>query len=69
MKEANLTQRCTAMLGVSVSGQKMSPFVIFTGTENGRASKQLNKVNVLSGNMDSSGFSRHYKYVIQKTYG
>jgi hypothetical protein len=35
------SNRCTVLLGVTMSGEKLPPFIVFTGTRDGRISRQL----------------------------
>ena len=35
------SSRCTALLGVTLSGEKLPPFIVFTGTRNGRIIREI----------------------------
>jgi DDE superfamily endonuclease len=41
MKTTGSSNRCTVLLGVSMSGDKLPPFVVFKGTRDGRIARQL----------------------------
>ena len=66
VKEAKSCQRSTVMLGVSATGEKMRPFVIFSGAENGRISRELSFVNEHNDNLMVNGFSSLCKYATQQ---
>lgn len=61
IKEKKSLQRCTAMLGGSMAGEKAEPFVIFTGanTRNGVVKQQI-------ANPERFGYSTEIEYGVQQ---
>ena len=52
--------RCTALLGVTMSGEKLPPFIVFTGTRNGRIMREI------SGESGRNGFPSDVVMSVQK---
>ena len=52
--------RCTALLGVTMTGEKLPAFIVFTGTRNGRIIREI------SGEVVSRGFPSDVVMSVQK---
>ena len=52
--------RCTALLGVTMSGEKLPAFIVFTGTRNGRIIREI------TGDVCSRGFPSTVVMSVQK---
>ena len=58
IQKARSTQRATAMLGVTMSGEKIKLFVIFKAMRNGRISREFS--------MEKFGYPTNMHYAVQK---
>lgn len=54
------THRCTALLGVSFTGEKLPPFLVFCGTRNGRIIREV------TGDIANRGFPTDVVMSVQK---
>lgn len=64
IKERKSSQRCTAMLGSSMTGEKAPPYLIYTGadTRTGRIRQELERP-------DANGYPNGMEYGVQKADG
>eukprot|EP00474_Spongospora_subterranea_P006971 CRZ07429.1 hypothetical protein [Spongospora subterranea] len=54
------SQRATVLLGVSMDGEKLPPFIVFTGTRNGRVIREV------TGDVGIRGFPTDVVMTVQK---
>lgn len=69
-RKADSTNRCTVMIGVSATGVKLQPYIIYKGSlgRTGRIVQEMRKVQEYQSNMVQGGEETHLGYPVSNCY-